>query len=129
MKYLLGFALFCFLFVGAVKVLGWFGVDAPPKPIQLRANFTDAALPVVGLFERAHDHQLNLGKDELPQDAINRLRTYAHGFDENFIVDNINGLYIIVEANAENEYYGCDAEINQVLRSRVMPNVPFPSCK
>lgn len=103
--------------------------DTPSYPVHIRSNFADAALQVVNLIERAHNHDLNFGKDELPQDAVARLRTYAHGFDENFIVDNVNGLSIIVDAHAENEYYQCDAEINQVLRSRLMPEIPFPGCR
>jgi hypothetical protein len=103
--------------------------DTPSYPVHIRSNFAADALQVVNLIERAHNHDLNFGKDELPQDAVARLRTYAHGFDENFIVDNVNGLYIIVDAHAENEYYQCDAEINQVLRSRLMPKIPFPACR
>jgi hypothetical protein len=110
-------------------VHSFFAPGPPPKPTQIRANFADAALQVVGLIEKAHNHQLEIGKDEPPNYAVDRLRTYAQGFDENFIVDNVHGLDVIVEERAENEYYGCDAEIKQVLRSRLMPNIPFPTCK
>jgi hypothetical protein len=48
---------------------------------------------------------------------------------ENFIVDNVHGLDVIRNADAEDEYYPCDAEIKQVLRSRLMPEIPFPSCR
>jgi hypothetical protein len=92
----------------------------PPKPTQLRSDFADSALKVVRLIEKAHNHQLELGKDELPRYAVDRLRTYARDFDENFVVDNVHGLDVIVDAHAENEYYQCDAEINQVLRSHLM---------
>jgi hypothetical protein len=105
------------------------GCEPPHYPVQIRSEFADSALQVVGLIEKAHNHQLEVGKDEQPNYAVDRLRTYAHNFDENFIVDNVYGLDIIVKADAENEYYQCDAEINQVLRSRQMSNVPFPGCR
>ena len=57
------------------------------------------------------------------------LQNFKDSIDENFIVDNVNSLELIVDANAENEYYQCDAEINSVLRSRVMPKIPFPDCR
>lgn len=34
-----------------------------PHTTSIRANFADASLQMVNLIERAHDHQLNLGKD------------------------------------------------------------------
>ena|ERR1035437_6222962 len=129
MKRLLGFAILCFLVFGLVKVLDWFGVDTPHYPMQIRSDFADSALQVVSLIEKGHNHQLELGKDEPPNYAVTRLRTNAHDWDENFIVDNVNSLELIVDANAENEYYQCDAEINSVLRSRVMPKIPFPDCR
>ena len=129
MKSLLGFALFCLLVVGLVKVLGCFEANKPEYPVQIRTNFADFALQVVGLIEKAHDHDLELYKDELPQDAVERLRAYAQNSDETFIANNVHGLYVIVDARAENEYYGCDREIKQVLRSRLMPEIPFPSCR
>lgn len=128
MKYFLRLAL-SFAFAGAFMFLSGCGPDTPKYPVQIRGDFADAALQVVNLIERAHDHKLILGKDELPRDAIDRLRTYAHDSDENFIVDNVHGLDVIVDAHAENEYYQCDFELEQVLRSRRMPEVPFPSCR
>ena len=105
------------------------GCGPPHYPVQIRTNFADFALQVVGLIEKAHDHDLELYKDELPQDAVERLRAYAQNSDETFIANNVHGLYVIVDARAENEYYGCDREIKQVLRSRLMPEIPFPSCR
>jgi hypothetical protein len=128
MKLLLRFTLLCALAVPVMSLFGC-GPDKPAYPVQIRGNFADAALQVVGLIEKAHNHDLEFGKDEPPNFAVDRLRTYAHDFDENFIVDYVGGLEAIVDANAENEYYQCDAELNQVLRSRSMPEVPFPSCK
>jgi hypothetical protein len=125
---------FCTVFAlasGPIMFLTGCGPDTPSKPAQIRGDFANAALQVVRLIEKAHDHQLNLGKDELPQDAINQLQTYARNSDETFILNYINGLNVIVNANADNEYYGCDAEINRVLHSRLLPvsEPAFPSCK
>lgn len=74
MKYLLGSLL---LFALAVPVVFLSGCNDTSYPVRIRSNFADSALQVVGLIERAHNHQLNLGKDELPQDAVARLRTYV----------------------------------------------------
>lgn len=129
MKYSPRFTLLFALASGSVMLLSDCGPDKHSYPVQIRGNFADAALQVVGLIEKGHNHQLELGKDEPTNYAVDRLRTYAQNFDENFIVDNVHGLDVIVDAHAENEYYQCDAEIKQVLRSRLMPEVPFPSCK
>jgi hypothetical protein len=127
MTYSIRFALLIALASGPVMFLS--GCGPPHYPVQIRSDFADSALQVVGLIEKGHNHQLELGKDQPPNYAVDRLRTYAHNFDEDFIVDNVHGLDAIVGAHAENEYYQCDAEINQVLRSRLMPKIPFPSCK
>ena len=125
-KRLLRFALLFSLVSSPVMLLTSCESDAPTP---LRGDFSDSALQVVSLIERGHDHKLIVGKDEAPNFAVDRLRTYARNDDENFVVDKIHGLDIIVYYRAENEYYGCDAEIQQALRSRLLPKVGFPSCK
>jgi len=127
MRYLFRFT----LLLALASVPTWFLAGCGPDTSYdhaVRTNFAESALLVLDEIERAHEHQLNFGKDEPPQNAIDRLGTYAHSDAEKDVADKLGDLLIIVEANS-NEYSGCDAKIKAALRSDVWPNSFYPECK